>query len=109
MKFYVSWYDAERRGKTEFIWMTYEEMKENKIEYFKKILNYCGFNKSDEEIENAVAESERGESSVLKGDIRFNKGVTGRGESLLSSAQKQKIIDLSKYYPWVDFSRIGIN
>ena len=38
----------------------------------------------------------------------FNKGVSGRGKTGLSEAQKERIRSLTRHYPSVDFSLIGL-
>jgi hypothetical protein len=38
---------------------------------------------------------------------RMNKGVVGRGQ-MLTERQRNRIIQMKRFYPWVDFSPIGL-
>ena len=64
------------------------------------ICDYLGLDVSDDEISAALGTArDRGS--------RFNKGVSGRGQSL-SEDLKNRIRAYADYYPDVDFSSIGI-
>jgi hypothetical protein len=39
--------------------------------------------------------------------IRYNKGVVGRGNEL-TEAQRARVRELTQFYPWVDFTPVGI-
>ena len=43
----------------------------------------------------------------MEKQTRKNVGVTGRGDTL-SHEQKQRIKDMAKYYPNIDFTALGI-
>ena len=93
--FYVSWSNYHSK-----LHVTYEEMVENKEDFFGKILNYCGYN--SKEIFN------KGDFFILKNKKdRFNKGLVGRGEQLDSRA-KDYILKISRYYPDTDLSLMGL-
>ena len=100
--FYVSWYDATiANKKVEGIWVTYEELISNKEGILNKILKFYDIEKSKNEITQAIED-------VKKASTRLNKGVVGRGENKLTDAQKEKIKSYKQFYPWVDFTRMGI-
>jgi hypothetical protein len=47
----------------------------------------------------------------LKSDpqrVRLNKGVAGRGTTLLTAKQKARLVEMTTFYPWVDFEPIGL-
>jgi len=102
--FYVSWYDAFRKSKIDFLWITYEEFILDQETILKKILKFAGVEYFKNNIEDSI-------SYILesKEKSRFNRGQIGRGEKILNTLQKNKIIGYTKYYSWVDFSKIGIN
>ena len=102
--FYVSWFDACARGETEALWLTYEEMISDWPGTLRSILRFQGIEKSDTEIERAV-EDTRG---LGKDKTRLNEGKIGRGKAMLSEDQTRKILGMARFYPWVDFSRVGI-
>jgi hypothetical protein len=73
-------------------------MLSNQVEFFRSLLNQCG-----REFSNAEIESKLNLDLQPKG--RFNIGVAGRGESL-SPDQKNRILTLLTYYPEVNFDLI---
>jgi hypothetical protein len=102
--FYVSWYEAGTNGKIDVQWISYEEMIADWNMSIRRILDVYGIKRTDAEIEEAIQRTlEKGQRKTLQ--IRLNKGVVGRG-NLLSDAQKERVRALTRFYPWVDFSRI---
>ncbi len=99
--FYVSWCMAERNNLCDPLWLRYEDVLDDRIAAIGKVLTFYDLQKSDEEIRSAL---DRASSR----DTRLNKGISGRGMAMLSEEQKQRIVRLTRYYPEVDFSRIGI-
>jgi hypothetical protein len=100
--FYISWHDACRYGQFDAAWLTYGEFSEDKVRAISAILSYYKICRSPRQIQNAF------EASRKPGN-RINKGVKGRGSEQLSQAQKQRLLDMANYYPWVDFSLVGID
>ncbi len=101
-QFVASWRGAERDGRLEVFWLTYEEMIKDKPETVERILGFYGMQAPMAEIEKQIALTESD-----KDKNRFNKGVTGRGAAGLSAAHKEKIRGLSKPFPTTDFSCLG--
>ena len=54
------------------------------------------------------ARAEAAIASLPPEKTRFNQGVVGRGAELLSERQKRRIVAMTRHYPWVDWSRVGI-
>ena len=78
----------------------YEELMTDKPGTMAAICDYLGLDVSDDEISAALGTArDRGS--------RFNKGVSGRGQSL-SEDLKNRIRAYADYYPDVDFSSIDI-
>ncbi|HMS43633.1 MAG TPA: sulfotransferase domain-containing protein [Pyrinomonadaceae bacterium] len=102
-QFVASWQRAEREGRVEMLWLTYEEMIADKVSTVEKVLEFNGLDAPREIIEQKIAEIESdGEKN------RFNKGVAGRGKVILSEVQKTRIANLAKYFPSTDFSMLGL-
>lgn len=99
--FYSSWYDVGQKKEMDVLWVSYEELMSNKIQTIKKVLQFYNINVNDQEVLNTL------EASTKK-QTRKNVGISGRGESLLSDEQKERIRSYKKHYPWVDFSVLGI-
>jgi hypothetical protein len=99
--FYVSWYYACQHSRIKALWVTYEEVMRDKVAALKSIIDFYGIEKTDDEIRLSIERSSRG-------NIRLNKGISGRGKSELTKEQQGKIIKYTKYYPGIDFSKIGI-
>jgi hypothetical protein len=105
INFYVSWYEEERRGELDILWTTYEELVENTNKLTKSIIEWYGLEMHDSDIGSAIrAVSEKRN----RNRNRYNKGVRGRGEYMLSETQKDRISSMAKYYPKVDFGKLGL-
>lgn len=100
--FYASWYDACFHGDIDAIWITYEQLMSEKIKTIESVLNFCSINKSVDEIEQVI------NTINQKRNTRLNKGISGRGLATLSADQIRKVEYKASFYPWVDFSKIGI-
>jgi len=103
MQFVASWSLAEKEDRLELYWLTYEDLIENKRESIEQLLEFYGLGTARANVERLLASTE-GESRKN----RFDKGVAGRGKTGLTDAQKQRIIELSTYYPTTDFRCIGL-
>lgn len=99
VSFYVSWWDAEARGKCPVIWVRYEDVIADNAATMERILAAAGVARDRDAIQRGIAHAK-------SGDVKLNKGVTGRGREFLSDAQRAHIAGLARHYPWVDFSRI---
>lgn len=98
INFYVSWMDCARNHVLPVKWMAYEELIHDETGFFEAIFKYYGVE------EYNVNEKE----CLSKKETRFNVGQIGRGEMLLSTKQIEKIKYYASFYPWCDFSQIGI-
>ena len=102
-QFVASWDLAEKQKRLEVFWLTYEELVADKSSSVLKILEFYGLGAARRGVEQRIREIEaEGRKN------RFNKGVSGRGNTGLSARQKEQIRRLTKYYPSTDFGRIGL-
>jgi hypothetical protein len=102
--FYVSWYDRIlNSGSKKIRWVVYEDFINDPTNYLKEILRFCECSINSEQIRKSY---EKIKSDERKS--RINKGVHGRG-SVLTEKQKNIICEYTAFYPWVDFSLIGIS
>ena len=102
--FYVSWFDACAKGEAEALWITFREMVSDWPATLRTVLKFYGLERSDSQIDEAL-EQTRG---LGKDKNRLNEGRVGRGATMLSEDQRQRILNMARFYPWVDFSRVGI-
>ena len=103
LQFIASWQRAEAEGRVVVHWLTYEQMIADKAATIADLLGFYGLSAEPETIRQTVAAVEK--------DLRrnrFNKGVAGRGEIMLSAAQKARIAALTRHYPSTDFRLIGL-
>ena len=102
-QFVASWQRAEREQRLEMNWVTYEEMIKDKPGTAEKILAYYGVKVPRGLIEQVIVtlESE-------KATNRINKGVAGRGQTVLSESQRDRIVSLGRHFPSADFSILGV-
>lgn len=102
--FYSSWFNACYITKElDSLWLSYEEMILNKEAAIGKIIDFYRIRKDSTEINNSIEKV-----TAQKDKIRFNKGVAGRGKTGLNEIQKARIKNRARYYPWCDFSIIGL-
>ncbi len=102
-QFVASWQKAEREGRLEMLWLTYEEMVSDKPGTVRRILDLYDVRLSEGVLEAKIADIE-GE----KDKNRFNKGKTGRGSDVLTNAERDRITSLARYFPKADFRPFGV-
>ncbi|MDP2815644.1 MAG: sulfotransferase domain-containing protein, partial [Rectinemataceae bacterium] len=102
IEFYSSWQYLEQSKRLPIFWASYEEMARDKVAYFESIMSFLNIPISQQAAEQAVKITEKLPNS------RLNKGISGRGAELFSDKDKERVKALTRYYPSVDFSRIGL-
>jgi hypothetical protein len=109
VNFYASWQDEYHGGSVEALWVTYEELQADWATGIGKILDFYEIAKPRVELEGVIARLERdGRAPGTPYEtIRYNKGVVGRGNEL-TEAQRARVRELTQFYPWVDFTPVGI-
>jgi hypothetical protein len=101
--FHASWYDAAHNGSIETLWLTYEDLVGDWAAGVRAVLDFYGLDHSEEEVRSTLEAMQQ-----RRQETRINKGVVGRGQSGLTRAQKDRITAMKRFYPWVDFSPIGL-
>jgi hypothetical protein len=96
INFFVSWTYSDCPA----TWVSYEDLIGNELETVRRICADTGLEVTDTEILAAVAAAGQSET-------RLNKGVTGRGQALPEEL-KDRILALTRFYPSIDFSPIGL-
>jgi hypothetical protein len=100
IRFTADWSVAEAEAGRDCLWLRYEDLIADGADVVGRVLNFHGLNADPATIEAALAQAR-------DGDSRFNKGVAGRGNEL-TAAQKNRIMDLTRHYPGIDFSALGL-
>lgn len=100
--FFTSWWDACHSKQIEGLWLTYDDLIEDWPGGVTKVLEFYGIKRSLREVREAV-ESLEGSAST-----RFNVGRVGRGQERLTPSQQMAVRRFAEFYPWVDFSSIGL-
>jgi tetratricopeptide (TPR) repeat protein len=103
LQFTASWELAEKEDRLELLWLSYEDLTQNKVESIERLLEFYGLGAARAKIERLLSDTE-----AESRKNRFNKGVAGRGKTGLTDTQKERIIALTAYYPATDFSKIGL-
>ena len=103
ISFYVSWFEAERARRLDFMWLTYEDCIQDWHQAILEVAKFHRFSASAGEIDDALR------ATADSGSTRFNKGVAGRGRQLLTEAQKSLLGHMVAFYPEVDFARLGVS
>lgn len=103
LNFYASWFDATHDKRIEALWLTYENLVEDWAAGISTVLTFYDISRSEADVRSTVETMQRRPT-----EMRVNKGVVGRGQSGLSDAQRKRIMAMKQYYPWVDFSLMGL-
>ncbi len=98
----ASWARAEANG-FPFLWMSYEDAVADWPGAVSQVLSFYGITRPRDAVVSAVESVRQGPQKKN----RFNRGIVGRGSTILSSRQRERVIRLTEYY-CCDFSRIGI-
>ena len=101
ISFYASWYDAELNGSVPIIWMTYESLLDDPAASVRKALNLYDIDGPIEVIQQVTNDID----PTLTGK---NVAKVGRGHENLTRDQIARIRNFTRYYPWVDFARVGL-
>lgn len=103
LQFVSSWQLAEREGRLDVKWLSYEELVANKDNTITDVLGFYGLGAAKNDILRSISSTE-----TASRQNRFNKGVVGRGRKGLTAEQKSRIILLTRYHPSAEFSQIGL-
>ena len=101
VNFFVSWFRAESNFGGPIHWITFEEVIHQPEETIVKVLDA-----HEVPVDRALVSNVLLNADVVA--LGKNKGVQGRGRQLLSASQVEKITQLSRFYPDIDFSLLGI-
>lgn len=102
--FYVSWHEAISKKRIEGLWLIYEEVVSDWHKTLRILADFYGIDKTDEEIDYALQQT----AIKSKKKIRLNKGILGRGLTFLTKEQRDRIVSMARFYPWINFSKMGI-
>lgn len=101
--FYVSWFDATRDKRIEALWLSYENLVDDWVAGIFSVFAFYDIKHSEADVRSTVEMMQQ-----RPADTRMNQGVVGRGKSGLTKAQRERIIAMKQYYPWVNFSLMGL-
>jgi len=88
LNIYNPW--LENKNNIKFKFIKYENMLENKLEFFIEIFDFYGLNVESKKIKEIINKLEKDKKDPNKG-IRFNKGIKGRGKNSFSPEQIERI------------------
>ena len=101
--FYVSWYKATCDSGIDALWVKYEDNITDWPKAVTRILEFYRLPYEPQRVSTALEGVTRD-----KERHRFNMGVVGRGRDRLTDLQLGRIVAMTRFYPDVDFSMIGI-
>jgi len=104
LSYYASWHIADTRRIVDMLWVTYEDARSDWLGTIRSVMSFCGIECADHQISQALESM----SDKPQSQTRINVGLTGRGLTLLSAEQRGRVSRMARFYPEVDFSRIGI-
>ncbi len=103
LDFYTSWIRAQRDGKINAQFWTYEDVMYDKVASIREICRQAGRDAEPPLIQRCV--------DTVDGDknlSRKNVGVSGRGAETLTKEQMQSVRAMTRFYPDIDFSPLGL-
>ena len=98
VNFYVSWYRLCEQGAVDALWLTYEQMFEDKEGTLRQVLEFLRFR----------------DIGAIDADLlsrrygTYRDGRIGQGVSSLTAEQRKRIREHFSYYPGIDFGRYGL-
>lgn len=101
--FYVSWANAETRSAVPMMWLRYEDCIADWPGAASAILDFHGLEHRRDVLEDRI---NRASAAAAR---RTNRGVAGRGLSVLNERQIDAVVEVTRLYPEIDFSRVGID
>ncbi len=101
--FYASWHEQEVSGNLAPIWVDYESLIGNTESIIQSIFHFHSLPITPASIQQGLFRLK--EKSAK---IRFNKGISGRGRETLTKQQINAVRDYTRFYPSINFSRIGL-
>lgn len=104
VKFYASWLLAEKRAQVPPIqWVSFEDFREDAAGVVQQILEFYGFECSPEAARAGVQAAKQ-----ARAQLRFNKGISGRGAEFFSAEQIAQVKRLTQSYTMIDFEAEGL-
>ena len=101
--FYASWQRAVAANRLECLFVRFEDMIVDKAGTLGRVNDFLGLGKTAGDCRAAVVEAEGDPAKT-----RFNRGVAGRGATMLTEDQQARLRRLTVPYPAIDFSPVGI-
>ncbi len=98
INFYVSWYRLCQNGIINGLWITYEDLMNNKEGVLQKVISFLELNGIDS-ISKDILDKKYG---------TFREGNSGAGDRSLTDKQKEIIEAKFKYYQNIDFGMYGV-
>jgi hypothetical protein len=98
--FYAGWFSSDLIKSEKILLISYEELVSDPFHQIKRIIQWIGIEKTDDEINVSIVSS-------MNNKTRKNVGILGRG-TILSFDQKQRIRTMADYYPNIDFKFLGL-
>ena len=104
MSFVASWQQARATNALRMLWLRYEDVTTGWHAAVAEILEFHGLAIAPARIETALDQLSHAEPA----EVRLNIGVSGRGQSELTAAQRAYVVAMARCYDDIDFSPIGI-
>jgi hypothetical protein len=104
--FYVSWFDAAQSKQLPMLWLRFEDVRNDWPASLAAILEFYGIEKSNAAINEAIERTYELDRAVTR--LNVGEAASSCRKARLSERQKQRIAGLARFYPWVDFSPVGL-
>lgn len=102
VNFHVSWQRLASQGVVDPVWITYEQLMQDKSGQVRRLLEALGLDASG--FNEAFVEQDYLQDAK---NIGSDRGVSGRGAEYLKPAQRARVERLLDYYPDLDMGGVG--
>lgn len=103
LQFLASWQRAERENRLPILWLSYAELMADKAAAVRRVLSFYSLDAPPDAVTAAIADAEAAPRRT-----RFNQGISGRGVTVLTAAQRDRLRALAASFPETDFAPYGL-
>lgn len=108
-RFYAQWLRYDRECKAQMkpapLWVRYDELKEEPVALLMRMARHVD---PDHRYSETEANAALARSLEQKSELRFNKGVAGRGQAHFTPEEKRTIYDILAKAGEADLLRLGV-
>lgn len=105
LRFYSAWLEYTETAAKKPLWLRYDELKSNPVKFIGRLAKHYDPNNhySKKKIQNSLDQMTKD-----KDKLRYNKGVSGRGDAFFTEKEKQTITDIMSFNGTSALEKLGV-